>query len=97
MKKLAIITKWNNLGISQQEEIKKIIKYTFPYLEFEFDNINNRIYNKGASGSSADFVEIGVESLFQLVIDIIYKNNKDENNCMGTRNLTAIVLNSPSN
>jgi hypothetical protein len=69
---------WKNLGIAQREEIKDIFKNHYPYLEFDF--VGDRIFSKGQTGSSADFVELSVEGLFSFVIDILYsKNNKVRN------------------
>ena len=64
---------WKDLSIAQANEIKQKIKQSFPYLEFDF--VEERIFKKGASGSDADFIEIGVESLFQMVIDLLYNKN----------------------
>ena len=47
---------------------QKILKKRFPYIEFELSS-EGRIYQPGKFGSNADFVEISVDSLFDLVLN----------------------------
>lgn len=52
----------------QFEKAQKYLKSKFPYLEFELSS-ENRIYQPNKYGSDTDFVEISVDSLFEIILD----------------------------
>ena len=50
------------------QKAKKIIKKHNPFLEFELSE-GGRIYQPGKYGSSADFVELSVDTLFDIALN----------------------------
>lgn len=57
---------------SQFNKVQKFLKTEIPYIEFELTK-SGHVVKSGARGSDADFVEIGVETLFEIVNELINK------------------------
>lgn len=59
---------FSKLTEAQRKSVVDIIKLHMPYSEF--DILNGVPYVKGKGGSDADFMEIGVTTLFDLVSSV---------------------------
>lgn len=57
---------------SDFNKVQKYLKSKIPYIEFELTE-SGRVLQSGKNGSSADFVELGVETLFDILNELINK------------------------
>jgi hypothetical protein len=57
--------RWKLLNTKQRNAVFDLLQRHIPHHEFEI--LNGRPVNKGLGGSAADFTEISVEGLFDLV------------------------------
>lgn len=57
---------------SDFNKVQKYLKSKIPYIEFELTE-SGRVLKSGKNGSSADFVELGVETLFDILNELINK------------------------
>ena len=57
---------------SDFNKVQKYLKSKIPYIEFELTE-SGRVLKSGENGSSADFVELGVETLFDILNEVINK------------------------
>ena len=57
---------------SQFNKVQKFLKTEIPRIEFELTK-SGQVVKFGEGGSDADFVEIGVETLFEIVNKLINK------------------------
>ncbi len=57
---------------SQFNKVQKYLKTVMPYIEFELTE-SGQVVKSDARGSDGDFVEIGVETLFDILNELINK------------------------
>ena len=60
--------RWKDLTRKQKAAVYLALKELMPYQEFEISN--GRPINKNKGGSAADFTEVSVEGLFDLVAQL---------------------------
>ena len=59
---------------AEYEKATAFLKKHIPFTDFAYDEHRKGVYRKGANGSGADFVEIGVETLIDIALDIQNKS-----------------------
>ena len=64
--------RYSDLNIFQTQEVIKILKKNLPYLELDFSGNWPTVAGKG--GSSADFTEISISTLLDLITDTLYNS-----------------------
>lgn len=57
---------------SDFNKVQKYLKSKIPYIEFELTE-SGRVLNSTKNGSAADFIELGVETLFDILNELINK------------------------